>query len=72
MHSLIGVFRKEHRWQEPHQVEIVFHSGPGGPEWEEYALTNAPALVVGDLAKFVGLAPSQGSLVAVLREAGLE
>ncbi len=54
------------------QVEVVFHTGPGDPEWDEYAINNAPALVVGDLVKFVGLAPSKASLVGALREAGLE
>ena len=54
------------------QVEITFHTGPGDPEWEEYAINNAPALVIGDLVKFVGLAPSKESLVGALREAGLE
>ena len=54
------------------QVEIVFHTGPGDPEWETYAINNAPALVVGELVKFVGLAPSKESLVGALREAGLE
>lgn len=54
------------------QVEIVFHTGLGDEEWEEYAIGNAPALVVGDLVKFVGLAPSRESLVGALREAGLE
>jgi hypothetical protein len=54
------------------QVEVVFHTGPGDPEWEEYAINNAPALVVGDLVKFVGLAPSKNSLVGALREAGIE
>jgi hypothetical protein len=54
------------------QIEIVYHSGPGDPEWEEYAIDNAPAMVVGDLVKFVGLAPSRESLIGALREAGLE
>jgi hypothetical protein len=54
------------------QVEIVYHTGPGDPEWETYAITNAPALVVGDLVKFVGLAPSKESLVGALHEAGME
>jgi hypothetical protein len=54
------------------QIEIVYHTGPGDPEWEEYAITNAPAMVIGDLVKFVGLAPSKESLVGALREAGLE
>lgn len=54
------------------RVEIVFHTGSGDPAWEEYAITNAPGLVVGDLVKFVGLAPSKESLVGALREAGME
>ena len=54
------------------QVAIVFHTGPGDEEWETYAINNAPALVVGDLVKFVGLAPSKESLVGALREAGME
>lgn len=54
------------------QVEIVYHTGPGDPEWETYAINNAPALVIGDLVKFVGLAPSKESLVGALREAGMD
>ena len=54
------------------QVDIVFHTGPGDAEWEEYAINNAPALVIGDLVKFVGLAPSKASMVGALLEAGLE
>jgi hypothetical protein len=53
------------------QVEIVYHTGPGDEEWQEYAISNAPAMVVGDLVKFVGLAPSKESLVGALHEAGL-
>jgi hypothetical protein len=53
------------------QVEIVYHTGPGDKEWAEYAINNAPALVIGDLVKFVGLAPSKASLMGALREAGL-
>ena len=54
------------------QVEVIFHTGPGDPEWDKYDINSAPALVVGDLVKFVGLAPSKASLVGALREAGLE
>jgi hypothetical protein len=54
------------------KVEVIFHTGPGDPEWEQYAINNAPALVVGDLVKFVGLAPSKDSLIGALREAGIE
>ena len=53
------------------KVEIVYHTGRGDKEWEKYNINNAPALVVGDLVKFVGLAPSKESLVGALREAGL-
>lgn len=53
-------------------VEIVYHTGPGDAEWDEYAIGNAPAMVIGELVKFVGLAPSKDSLVGALREAGLE
>ena len=55
-----------------HQVEITFHTGPGDEAWEDYAINTAPALVIGNLVKFVGLAPSRDSLVGALREAGLE
>ena len=54
------------------QVEIVFHTGPDDPAWQEYAISNAPGLVVGDLVKFVGLAPSKESMIGALREAGME
>ena len=54
------------------QVEITFHTGPGDREWVDYAIGTAPALVVGDLVKFVGLAPSKESLIGALREAGLD
>ncbi len=54
------------------QVEVVFHTGPGDPEWEELSISNAPALVVGDRVKFDGLAPRKTSLIGALREAGLE
>jgi hypothetical protein len=54
------------------QVEVIFHTGPGDPEWEQYAISNAPAMVIGDLVKFIGLAPSKDSLIGALREAGME
>ncbi len=54
------------------QVEIVFHTGPDDPAWQQYAINNAPAMVIGDLVKIVGLAPSKDSLVGALREAGLQ
>lgn len=53
------------------RIEVIWHTGLC-PELEEYAITAAPALVVGDLVKFVGVVPSEESLVSALREAGLE
>ncbi len=53
------------------KVEIAYHTGRGDPAWEDYAITNAPGLEVGDLVKLVGLAPTKEALVGTLREAGL-
>ena len=53
------------------RVEIVIHTGRH-EKMQEHNIDNAPALVIGDLVKFVGLAPSYESLVGALREAGLE
>lgn len=53
------------------KVEIIIYTGRH-EKMVEYHINNAPALVVGDLVKFVGLAPSYESLVGALREAGLE
>ena len=53
------------------RVEVAIHPGRS-EKMKEYNIDNAPALVVGDLVKFVGLAPSYESLVGALREAGLE
>jgi len=53
------------------RIEVVTHTGRDAA-WDANHITNAPALVVGDLVKFVGLAPSYESLVGALREVGLE
>jgi hypothetical protein len=53
------------------QVEIVYHTGRGDAAWEAYAINNAPGMVIGDLVKFVGLAPTKQCLIDALREAGL-
>jgi hypothetical protein len=63
---------KEVEAQYGDQVEIIYHTGRGDKEWEEYAINNAPAMVIGDLVKFVGLAPSKEGLIGALREAGLQ
>jgi predicted DsbA family dithiol-disulfide isomerase len=53
------------------RIQVSVHTGHS-EAWEQNRINNAPALVVGDLVKFVGLAPSYESLVGALREAGLE
>jgi len=53
------------------RVEIITHTGHDAT-WDEYCITNAPGLVVGDLVRFVGVAPDLECLVGALREAGLE
>ena len=53
------------------KVEILVYTGRH-EKMQEHNIANAPALVIGDLVKFVGLAPSYESLVGALREAGLE
>ena len=53
------------------RIEVTIHTRRT-PRMAELNINNAPAMVIGDLVKFVGLAPSYESLVAALREAGLE
>jgi hypothetical protein len=53
------------------QVDVLMNTGPTETMYQ-YNITTCPALVVGNLVKFVGLAPSYESLVGALREAGLE
>jgi hypothetical protein len=44
-------------------VESGFHFGPGDAEREACAIDNSPALAIGSLVKFVGLARSVDSPV---------
>jgi hypothetical protein len=53
------------------QIEVITHVGHD-ERWDEYHINNAPGLVVGDLVKFVGVAPDYECFVGALREAGLE
>ena len=53
------------------KIEVITHVGRDAA-WDEYHINNAPGLVVGDLVKFVGLAPDYECVVGALREAGLE
>jgi hypothetical protein len=53
------------------KIEVVTHVGHNA-RWDEQHISNAPGLVVGDLVKFVGVAPDYECLVGALREAELE
>ncbi len=53
------------------KVEIITYKGRH-ELFEKYNLSTAPAMVVGELVRIMGVCPSKESLVAALREAGLE
>ena len=53
------------------KVEVITYKGRNDL-FDKYNLTAAPALIVGDLVRFMGVCPSKESLVSALREAGLE
>jgi len=53
------------------KVEIITYKGRH-ELFEKYNLTAAPAVVVGELVRIMGVCPSKESLVSALREAGLE
>jgi len=40
--------------------------------YEKYNLTAAPAVVVGELVRIMGVCPSKETLIAALQEAGLD
>ena len=53
------------------KVEIIIHRGRD-EAFDKHNLTTAPALVIGDLVRIMGLSPSKESMIAALKEAGLE
>ncbi|MCE5254946.1 MAG: thioredoxin family protein [Actinomycetia bacterium] len=53
------------------QMDVVYHQGRDA-RYEELRLASAPAVIVGDLVRFVGLCPTKEGLIAALREAGLK
>ena len=53
------------------KVEVIIYKGRN-ELFEKYNLTSAPALVVGELVRFMGVCPSKESLISALREAGME
>ena len=53
------------------KVEIITYKGRN-ELYEKYNLSAAPAVVVGELVRIMGVCPSKESLISALREAGLE
>jgi len=53
------------------QMDVVYHQGRD-ERYEELKLSSAPAIIVGDLVRFIGLCPTKEGFIAALREAGLE
>ncbi len=53
------------------QMDVVYHQGRDDL-YEELQLSSAPAIIVGDLVRFVGLCPTREGLIGALREAGLD
>ena len=52
------------------QMNIVYHQGRD-ERYEELRLSSAPAIIVGDLVRFVGVCPTAEGFIGALREAGL-
>ena len=53
------------------QMDVVYHQGRD-ERYEELQLSSAPAIIVGDLVRFIGLCPTREGLIGALREAGLD
>jgi len=53
------------------KVEVITYKGRH-ELFEKYNLTTAPALVIGELVRIMGVCPSKESLISALKEAGLE
>jgi hypothetical protein len=53
------------------KVEVIIYKGRN-ELFEKYNLTAAPALVIGELVRIMGVCPSKESLLSALKEAGLE
>jgi len=53
------------------KVEVITYKGRN-KLFEKYNLTAAPAIVVGELVRIMGVCPSKESLISALREAGMD
>jgi hypothetical protein len=55
----------------PGQIEVVYHHGRD-ERYEDLKLSSAPAIIVGDLVRFIRVCPTKEGLIGALREAGLQ
>jgi hypothetical protein len=55
----------------PGQIDVVYHQGRDA-RYEDLKLSSAPAIIVGDLVRFIGVCPTKEGLIGALREAGLQ
>ncbi len=62
---------KEIRDEFGDRVEVITYKGRN-EVFERYNLTTAPALVIGNLVRIMGVCPSKESLMSALKEVGLE
>ena len=53
------------------KVKVITYKGRN-QLFEKYNLTAAPAVVVGELVRIMGVCPSRESLISALKETGLE
>ncbi|MBN1189448.1 MAG: thioredoxin family protein [Dehalococcoidales bacterium] len=53
------------------KVEITINKGRNDL-FEKNNLSSAPALIIGELVRFMGVCPDKESLVAALKESGLD
>ncbi len=53
------------------KIEVTVNRGRN-ELFEQANLSSAPALIVGELVRFMGVCPDKESLLAALKEAGLE
>ncbi len=53
------------------QMDVVYNQGRDA-RYEELKLSSAPAIIVGDLVRFIGVCPTKEGFIGALREAGLE
>jgi len=68
--SLMGLL-KEIEQEYGDKVEIIVNRGPNDL-FKQNNLSSAPALIIGELVRFMGVCPDKESLLSALKETGLE